>query len=886
MSSADQRLDRLRQIYERVRREALADGVLSDSERTRLAGIEAKLAELERRGGAGGALASLALEVVRAGSGAPVAGAEITLEGSAGRMAARAGATDAQGVCVFDGLPEGVYAIAARTADAAAAEEVRVEGRLHHHRLVLAAPEVMPEATPDVAPDVTPGVPEAAPEAAPPPPPPESPRVQRSLSGAVGSGGRNQPDDVTTVQELLNRKGASLTVDGLVGPATIGAISSFQREALGFADGRVDPGGRTWEAMTEGGAPEAASPAGPGQPASAPPPAPGAPARPGAPSPGGLADAEGAIEVRVEDAAGTPVEEVVVKLSTGPTWRPDTRTDKRGLVLFEGISPGRYHINAAKRDRVWQPAVVEGRELARGGTETVTLRSSRQVNEAGLVTFSVEVTAEPDLAPVPGATVVVKLVSNAGVQRSGTTNASGLMVAPDLPPGSYRVEVSTGAAFRTAMFEILAEHAPQIGPFVVTMPAPGGAAEEEGPAPEGLVDGAVETAEGTARGARGSDPMPDKEHWFNAEASVGTGFGTLKLGLDGNGKVTRVIETEIIPGVSRAIPAPPLVLNVSVDFLKAEVEFADAGDYVDVKLVYNCGGSGFVGFGSVLPGGFGGAGVQVELKASTPAIVSGQVRKAEATTSTAAEMSAVGFNRPAVVTLSGTRSLVIGVKGEEGQAGWSFPTNTYPNMLKVHFSSKADRRIEVGPDFGRFVADLTDFIDSPGFKLLAQGYRMLDDETKRELDEALEDKLNDPFEDKPETEGKVKEVDYQKIVDNAKKAAEDARQREAEQERQAQLDALRGLEADVRSKCALIYGGGSVAARSNSLAQTDPEKNKRIYGSAWTAAAQGKMAWDGYAPPPDSAPANVLSAKTVEVIGIQSKFVIAITNFGLGDSQN
>jgi ElaB/YqjD/DUF883 family membrane-anchored ribosome-binding protein len=75
-----------------------------------------------------------------------------------------------------------------------------------------------------------------------------------SISGSVGKGGKNKADDVAIVQQLLNENGASLEVDGVVGPKTIGAISKFQQSELGFQDGRVDPGGQTWGALTGGGA--------------------------------------------------------------------------------------------------------------------------------------------------------------------------------------------------------------------------------------------------------------------------------------------------------------------------------------------------------------------------------------------------------------------------------------------------------------------------------------------------------------------------------------------------------------------------------------------------------------------------------------------------------
>jgi hypothetical protein len=73
-----------------------------------------------------------------------------------------------------------------------------------------------------------------------------------SLAKSVGQGGANLRDDTTTIQQALNRaqpeQGGpmpSLRVDGIVGPKTIGAISRFQSQQVGFPDGRVDPGGKT-----------------------------------------------------------------------------------------------------------------------------------------------------------------------------------------------------------------------------------------------------------------------------------------------------------------------------------------------------------------------------------------------------------------------------------------------------------------------------------------------------------------------------------------------------------------------------------------------------------------------------------------------------------------
>lgn len=75
-----------------------------------------------------------------------------------------------------------------------------------------------------------------------------------SIRGSVGRNGINHDGDVKTVQGLLNRHivppARLLKVDGYVGPKTINAILAFQR-CIGIinCDGRVDPGGRTFQAL-------------------------------------------------------------------------------------------------------------------------------------------------------------------------------------------------------------------------------------------------------------------------------------------------------------------------------------------------------------------------------------------------------------------------------------------------------------------------------------------------------------------------------------------------------------------------------------------------------------------------------------------------------------
>ncbi|TAJ84684.1 peptidoglycan-binding domain-containing protein [Reyranella sp.] len=82
----------------------------------------------------------------------------------------------------------------------------------------------------------------------------------RALTGSVGAGGRNAPDDVQIVQFLLNAwqglvRSPFLELDGIAGPLTRGAIVAVQQAAgLRYVDGRVDPGGPTLEVLGKLGA--------------------------------------------------------------------------------------------------------------------------------------------------------------------------------------------------------------------------------------------------------------------------------------------------------------------------------------------------------------------------------------------------------------------------------------------------------------------------------------------------------------------------------------------------------------------------------------------------------------------------------------------------------
>jgi len=85
-----------------------------------------------------------------------------------------------------------------------------------------------------------------------------------SISGSVGQGGKNKPEDVQALQAALNAKNkAGLVVDGKCGPKTIAAIKSCQQTLGKFRpDGVVEVGRGTARALA-GSAPAGKPPAPP-----------------------------------------------------------------------------------------------------------------------------------------------------------------------------------------------------------------------------------------------------------------------------------------------------------------------------------------------------------------------------------------------------------------------------------------------------------------------------------------------------------------------------------------------------------------------------------------------------------------------------------------------
>lgn len=71
-----------------------------------------------------------------------------------------------------------------------------------------------------------------------------------ALTASVGKNGINRDADVRTVQELLRAQKYDVgSVDGIVGPRTINAITAFQGRFLHHPDGLISPGGPTWRRL-------------------------------------------------------------------------------------------------------------------------------------------------------------------------------------------------------------------------------------------------------------------------------------------------------------------------------------------------------------------------------------------------------------------------------------------------------------------------------------------------------------------------------------------------------------------------------------------------------------------------------------------------------------
>jgi hypothetical protein len=81
-----------------------------------------------------------------------------------------------------------------------------------------------------------------------------------TIAHSVGERGVNREGDVRTIQDLINRHARQLAmpalyVNGKIDTRTIAAIKLFQTRVvhLPVADGRIEPGGRTWTVLSGAG---------------------------------------------------------------------------------------------------------------------------------------------------------------------------------------------------------------------------------------------------------------------------------------------------------------------------------------------------------------------------------------------------------------------------------------------------------------------------------------------------------------------------------------------------------------------------------------------------------------------------------------------------------
>ncbi len=74
--------------------------------------------------------------------------------------------------------------------------------------------------------------------------------MQIDIKNSVGKLGKNNVDDVVTIQHLLLQQGLPIgRADGQCGPRTIAGITTFQAGFLSHPDGLVEPGGKTLQRL-------------------------------------------------------------------------------------------------------------------------------------------------------------------------------------------------------------------------------------------------------------------------------------------------------------------------------------------------------------------------------------------------------------------------------------------------------------------------------------------------------------------------------------------------------------------------------------------------------------------------------------------------------------
>ncbi len=151
-------------------------------------------------------------------------------------------------------------------------------------------------------------------------------------------------------------------------------------------------------------------------------------------------DKAGAVEVRATKSDGrTPVPGARVSLieergdSWWEGWRPPPAprfTDDKGSTRFEGLRAGTYTVTADVAGL--RPAEARNVQVRRGETRTLPLPMTRPASLAGTVKLA-------DGGPVSG----IAVTARGPAEGVGTTDADGAFAIGDLPPGRFRLDVSS-----------------------------------------------------------------------------------------------------------------------------------------------------------------------------------------------------------------------------------------------------------------------------------------------------------------------------------------------------------------------------------------------------------------------------------------------------------
>lgn len=166
-----------------------------------------------------------------------------------------------------------------------------------------------------------------------------------SISGSVGRQGQNKKPDVALIQRMLNQsiqpKLKALSVDGIVGSKTVSAIEWYQKHKVGMTipDGRIDPNGKTFAALTSPSVQGTAKP-------------PDSPAIPKAGSDPVALDFQAA-EKLIDPASKLPIGGIWGDVKSGETW---LGTDGSRLVMtasYRGViyllnTDGRIYLQSAR----------------------------------------------------------------------------------------------------------------------------------------------------------------------------------------------------------------------------------------------------------------------------------------------------------------------------------------------------------------------------------------------------------------------------------------------------------------------------------------------------------------------------------------------------------